>query len=533
MGRMAASPALAERALLVALRPWTRRLAAESVLRWLVRGAIVALAAAALILAIGWLTPLAASDLRPIAFNLAAPLVIVGLLLGLWPATRLRRAAELDTRLGLADRLATAWLNRDAISPMAQLQRHDALDLLVRRSPQAELPFVVRRRELGALIGLLVVVGFLLVVPSPMEAVLRQIAADQLATQRAAERLDALRQDPTLAETLTPEQARRLEELLLRARLELGQARSQRDAVAALTRAEQQIGQLGDPSADAREQAIEAMSETLTQEPLTRRLGDALQRSDAQAAAEALQALRQNGDSLSEAQRQALAKALQRAANVGRADARGSAALREAARAVAAGESADSQLQEAASSIEEAMQAAAAEAALRSTTQRVQDMRTALTTGTPPGEPAPEEGYDPRNGQYALMPGMPSGTAVPIDAALARRGATTPGEGQSDAGPGGERLRMGGVGISEFGAGQAAPDAEPSESIFIPGRVGDGPTDNNDAIPQPFSIRGAPRPYREVLGQYAQNGRDYVDRAAVSPTVRELVRQYFAELEGQ
>ena len=43
---------------------------------------------------------------------------------------------------------------------------------------------------------------------------------------------------------------------------------------------EQQIGQLGDPSASAREQAMEAMSETLTQEPLTRRLGDALQRSE-------------------------------------------------------------------------------------------------------------------------------------------------------------------------------------------------------------------------------------------------------------
>jgi len=36
-----------------------------------------------------------------------------------------------------------------------------------------------------------------------------------------------------------------------------------------------------------------------------------------------------------------------------------------------------------------------------------------------------------------------------------------------------------------------------------------------------------------VIGQYAQSGRDYVDRATVSPMVRELVRQYFADLEGQ
>jgi hypothetical protein len=121
---------------------------------------------------------------------------------------------------------------------------------------------------------------------------------------------------------------------------------------------------------------------------------------------------------------------------------------------------------------------------------------------------------------------------VPIDAALARRGASA-GDGRAEAAAGADGQRTGGVGATESGAGQAAAGAEPSESIFIPGRAGDGPTDNNDNVPQPFSVRGAPRPYREVLGQYAQNGRDYVDRAAVSPTVRELVRQYFAELEGQ
>src|SRR6186997_2013811 len=124
---MPASQAVAERALVGALRPWTRRLALESVLRWLVRGAIVALAAACLVLAVGWLLPLHASDLQPIAFRFALPFVAVGLLIGAWPASRLRRAVQLDTRLNLADRLATAWLDRKAATPMADLQRADAL----------------------------------------------------------------------------------------------------------------------------------------------------------------------------------------------------------------------------------------------------------------------------------------------------------------------------------------------------------------------------------------------------------------------
>ena len=61
--------------------------------------------------------------------------------------------------------------------------------------------------------------------------------------------------------------------------------------------------------------------------------------------------------------------------------------------------------------------------------------------------------------------------------------------------------------------------------------MSEGPTDQ-EVQQQPFTLRGQPRPYREVLSDYAQSGRDYVDRAAVSSSVRELVKQYFADLEG-
>ena len=49
----------------------------------------------------------------------------------------------------------------------------------------------------------------------------------------------------------------------------------------------------------------------------------------------------------------------------------------------------------------------------------------------------------------------------------------------------------------------------------------------------------APRPIRPAhdwkggnyLGQYAASGRDYVDRPDISPAVRDLVKQYFQDLE--
>jgi hypothetical protein len=93
----------------------------------------------------------------------------------------------------------------------------------------------------------------------------------------------------------------------------------------------------------------------------------------------------------------------------------------------------------------------------------------------------------------------------------------------------------GGAGLnptSSQSAGQAAPpNAQAAENVFVPGRAGTGAADQQDLVDQPFSVRGAPRPYREVLSQYAQTSRDYVDRPDISPAVRDLVKQYFQDLE--
>ena len=93
-----------------AMQPWARRLALESFGRWLVRGAVAALVVMCAVLSIGWLLPVPMNDLQPIALELALPVALLGAIVGLWPASTLRRAAQLDTRLNFADRLATAWL---------------------------------------------------------------------------------------------------------------------------------------------------------------------------------------------------------------------------------------------------------------------------------------------------------------------------------------------------------------------------------------------------------------------------------------
>src|SRR5207248_11214299 len=117
--------------------------------------------------------------------------------------------------------------------------------------------------ELVALAAMALLAGLLTVTPSPQQAVLDRQAADALAVQQAGERLDALRQAALESPTLTPEQARQLDELLQQAQAELNRTHTQLDATAVLVRTQDKVAQqLGDPNADLRGEAMGAISET-------------------------------------------------------------------------------------------------------------------------------------------------------------------------------------------------------------------------------------------------------------------------------
>jgi hypothetical protein len=249
-----------------------------------------------------------------------------------------------------------------------------------------------------------------------------------------------------------------------------------------------------------------------------------LQHEDAQATSEAMNALTADADKLSDIQRQALSRALQRAANVGRGDPASSSALREAARAIGAGESADNTVSAADAALRQAMQASAAQTSLRAMSQRLRDLQTQLASGALEPSPHDPSQSEESSDQEAASPRgtqLAGGTPVALD--------SSGGFGLRD--PSAERQSGAGVGGADL-TGNGAPigSSDAAENVFVPGREGTGPADQ-ELTEQPFTVRGAPRPYRDVLGQYAQSSRDYVDRPDVSPAVRDLVKQYFQQLE--
>jgi hypothetical protein len=439
--------------------------------------------------------------------------LLLGAGIGLWPHRHVRNAAELDNRLRLGDRLATAWAFRDSGSPILELQRTDALQHLQRHRPQTALVWRPRRLELATLGALALVALLLVITPSPQQATLDQEAAQALAVQQAIAQLDAVRQQADASSALTPEQAKQLDQLLQQAQAQLREAGTPQEATAILSQMQDQASQqLVDPNADLRDEALAAMSETLAAEPQTRALANAIQHEDAQAASQAVQDLAAHADQLSDVERQSLSRALQRAANVGRSDPRTSTALRDASQSLSP--RALSQLDAA---LRDSIQASQSQAQVNATLDQLHELQNRLASGQPLPSASPQSAGSSVDASI-------SGTPVAVSSGTASRTVTDPTTGQNGTGAG--------TGAASPGQAQSASDAQASENVFVPGRINPGSSDQPQQVDQPFSVRGAPRPYRDVLSQYAQSSRDYVDRPDISPAVRDLVKQYFQQLES-
>ncbi len=533
MARTPIPPYADEQLILAALRPWQRRLQLESALRWVVRGLIAAGTISILLILVGWVTPWPETEAHRTALLAALPLLLLALGLGLWPVAPARRAAELDDRLHLADRLATAWHARTSAAPMARLQRSDAVRQLASRSPR-RLPIRWSKAEAALLAGVAVATLALALARSPMELTLAQQASRQAAARRAAAAVDqqyqALRRTPGL----TPDQVAALDSVLPQVEQQVVTARSQDEAQQALAQGQQAVKRLVDPAASSKERGLEAAGAQLSGSPQTQALGDALGALDSPGTSAALQQLAAQLSSMSDDERQALAQSLKRSAAAARGNPAAAGALQNASRA-ATDPSADAsrQLQATASELDAALQAARAQSALADAARRLGDAQQSLTSDAV--GPAADSSTNPdASGAEAGPPQLASASAggspgdmesVPPSDAANTSGMATLADGAGGSG------HQGGLAAGSVSS-QPAPSTAgvAAESVFVPGRRTDQPEQEVDTAPSATSA-GQSHPYTDVLAQYAQSGRDYVDHSNMSADVRDLVKQYFSELE--
>jgi hypothetical protein len=513
-----------------ALRPWRRRLSLQQVLRWTLWGIIAGLLAACIVLLVARITPWGNASVW--AISLAVVSTISALGMALWRRPSLSHTARVtDRSLSLHDRLSTAWELRDQSAPLAKLQRHDALKQLQKHTPAKTLS--LRPQRSTALFFLLVAVFFvlLLVLPNPMTAVLKQQAAFHARIAKQVASIEQVRQNLTQQSSLSPAEQQKIAQILRDLENKLQQAKTETQVQQALAQAQAQLNQQHNPQASNQAQANAAASSALqsSSNANLKALGNALANNDSKQVSQNLQKLGSQIDKMSPQQRTQLAQQLENAANQAGQDQALSSALHQAAKAVADGN--QSEVNDAA----QAMQAASAQNAatqakensINNTAQSLQQVANTLAASTDgSNNQNQEQTQSTQSQQGQAQQGQGQQAQGQGQGQQAQQGQ---GQGQQGQGQGQSQGQGQGTGSSN---GNNGTGTNKNEQVMIPGQISSGSStqsaDNNTGIVQ----AGNSVPYSQVIQQYNQMAHDEIDNSNISSDQKDLVHNYFNQLEG-
>lgn len=496
---------------------------------------------------------------------LVAGIPVAAALAWLWPRDVWQVAGAAD-RGGLKERVTTALeqagLSPENRSPLAAAQRADALTRLWALDARAVVRVVPDRLALRWAGGLILAAVVTLVLPNPMQATLDRRAIVRTEIKNQQQKIEQLAKD-LAQKPLTEEERSKLEKALAELAKELGKSKDVNQALDALGKADEKLGEIIRETAGAPD--LSGLAEALSESSLTAEAGRKTAQGDADGARAALQSLADKLSSLSKEERAQLAQALSGAAQAApgsntASKLAASAAALQGGEATAAGQS----LAEAGQSLAEEMGQSAAAQAAGQAASAVGSARRALTsTGGSVASGDPGQGSGGNQSGSSGQPGQGSGSGQSGQSGSGSgqsgtgsgqgstgsgqsSGATTGGSGASGAsssgssngqasgGPTGQGTAAG-QGTAQGGQGQYEQIFDPTrlggdtDPSYVSGRPGSGLPDAFNTDPGQGRI-SALAPYNEVYSSYASQAQEALDRTAIPESVKDAVRQYFLSI---
>jgi chemotaxis protein histidine kinase CheA len=506
-----------------------RRAAARArAARYALHGLVAAVAWVAAILVVARLTPLERRA-EVAAIGIPVALVIAGLA---WlfrrpnPAVLLRLA---DFRLGLKERLSTAWERRTESGPMDDVQRRDALQQAAGTRLASAFPVRVNRGEASSVAVLAIFSLALALLPNPMDQLLAQRQADKTSQAKAAKAVSDAQKKIADSAKPTPIDPQ-VQKILQDAQAKIREAPTPRKALESITPAEQQLQKLTDPGTPALSSSAQNLANALSATAAGKSAAQAISSSPAKGA-QSVRDLASQLQNLSPKDREELAKALakasQQAQNSQMRDSLSKAssslqngdtnAAAQALNGVASQldslqqqQNSDQAVASAINGLEAARQELAAQADRDASGQGAQ--ANAGASSSP--------GASPRAGAGASGSGNGTGTGT---------GGTGTGTGTGSGGTGSGGT--GGTGSNGSGTGSGS-GAKSTERVYVPGQPVPGQSENDPAPLGPG--QDVPlSPYSQVIQAYQQAALDATDRSLIPGSERDLVRQYFSQLGEQ
>jgi hypothetical protein len=526
------------------LRPLVRRARADDAARRLLVFAAGAAVWTCAVLAAGrvWTLPGVALIIIGSAVLLSAGIVM----------SVVRRPSQLiaartaDRRLALAERLATAVALGGGTTEIAERQRSDASS--VARTLRVRDVYPLRNLRWRVLaVAAAVAAALTLAITTPSNAIAAQRATgDHAAIQKAIAAITKQEHAAHRAATTQPDPTgslHQLDQALRDALAQLRKAQSPVQALETISQLGQQIQGLADPTLPSRLGAASAAGSAMAGDATLGQVAAALAQGNLSRAAASLKSVASSLPRLTPPQLHRLATALAGAAQASTADRPLAGALQQSASALASGNAAaasqalgaaSSELQALAGSASAAAGLAAAADAAASAKAGVAaaadaDTRAGGHGGSAAGgqgsasQPGNGNGSGSNNGNAN---GSGSGSGIGNGSGSGIGNGSGSGSGSGSSGSGGS----GGQGASGSGGAHSGAAAS-NEQLFVPGS-GNQPFGD----PQSFQLASGQNVPTQALSSVFAQFQTFVlqtlDRSGFAPGDRDLVRQYFASLQG-
>jgi hypothetical protein len=418
-------------------------------------------------------------------------------------------------RLGLKERLSTAWERREVNSTMDALLRQDALHHADRDLLQRAFPIRLNRRELGVLAAAAAVALALAILPNPMDQVLAQRQADRASQAKAASTIRDVQRKLAASPKTAPVDPK-VQKILSDTQQKIAQAQDPRQALQAISPAEQQLQQLSDPQTAARTSTAQNLAASLSTTTAGRAAGQALTSSPSQGA-QALRDLAAQLQGLTPEQQAQLAKALADAAQHAQ-DPTMAASLQRASSALSSGDVAGAAgaLSDVAGQLDSLQDQQSNDQAIASAINGLEAARAGLAAQADSDSAGSAAAGAGAGGSPAASAGAGNGSG--------NGSGTGTGTGSGGGGSGG----TGGVGAGGSGSGSGSA-AKPGERLYVPGQPIPGQV-VNDPTPLGPGQDVPLTPYTQVVQAYQQAALDATNQSLIPGSERDLVREYFSRL---
>jgi uncharacterized protein YoxC len=424
-----------------------------------------------------------------------------------------------DVHLGLKERLSTAWERREENGAMDALLRQDALVHADRDLLKRAFPVRLSRRELGVLAAVAAAALALAILPNPMDQVLAQRNADRASQAKAASTIRDVQRQIAASPKAAPVDPK-VQKILSDTQQKIAQAQDPRQALQAISPAEQQLQQLSDPQTPARTSTAQNLAGSLSTTTAGQAAGQALTASPS-GGARALRDLAAQLRSLTPEQQAQLAKALADAAQHAQ-DPTMAASLQRASAALSSGDvaAAAGALSDVAGQLDSLQDQQSNDQAIASAINGLEAARAGLAAQADRDAAGSAAAGAGAGGSPSAAAGAGNGNG----SGSGNGTGSGSGSGSGGSGSGG----TGGVGAGGSGSGSGTA-AKPGERLYVPGQPIPGQVVND---PSPLGPgQDVPlTPYTQVVQAYQQAALDATNQSLIPGSERDLVREYFSRL---